>query len=367
LLMLFSIIILFFINDVKFKNLIAIITFGIILFGSLLYYGKKKDNNFFRWSATRIVVSVLICYYVVTLILGLQLGFNKTFFSLKIENILMGVVPILIMNLICEYLKFVLIRNNFINKKAIYILTALMTIFNVIINISSSINEGYEVFAFICMIVLPIIAQEIVSTYLIYNYGFLPAIIYKLTMNLYLYLTPISTNLGDYLYSVVNIIIPYTIYLTLEKVIKKEENKEKNKKKINGISFSFLTIPTTILLFIMVILVSGITKYQMIAIASDSMFPSYQRGDAVIFEDVEVSTIKVGDILVFSNNEQVITHRVAKIKESENKLYFYTKGDANNSLDAEPVKQENVLGIIKNGIKYIGYPTVILNEIIKGR
>ena len=136
---------------------------------------------------------------------------------------------------------------------------------------------------------------------------------------------------------------------------------------INGISFSFLTIPTTILLFIMVILVSGITKYQMIAIASDSMFPSYQRGDAVIFEDVEVSTIKVGDILVFSNNEQVITHRVAKIKESENKLYFYTKGDANNSLDAEPVKQENVLGIIKNGIKYIGYPTVILNEIIKGR
>ena len=126
LLMLFSIIILFFINDVKFKNLIAIITFGIILFGSLLYYGKKKDNNFFRWSATRIVVSVLICYYVVTLILGLQLGFNKTFFSLKIENILMGVVPILIMNLICEYLKFVLIRNNFINKKAIYILTALI-------------------------------------------------------------------------------------------------------------------------------------------------------------------------------------------------------------------------------------------------
>ncbi|MBQ6992491.1 MAG: signal peptidase I [Clostridia bacterium] len=367
LLILFSIIILFFINDVKFKNLIAIITFGIILFGSLLYYGKKKDNNFFRWSATKIVVSVLICYYVITLILGIHLGFSKTFFSLKFENILMGIVPVLIINLICEYLKFVLIRNNFINKKAIYILTALMCIFNVIINLSSSINEGYEIFAFICMIVIPIIAQEILSTYLIFNYGFLPAIIYKLTMNLYLYLTPISTNLGDYLYSVVNIVIPYTIYVTLKKVLKKEDQKEKNKKKINEVSFSFLTIPTIILLFIMVILVSGITKYQMIAIASDSMFPSYQRGDAVIFEDVEVSNIKVGDILVFSNNNQVVTHRVAKIKESENKLYFYTKGDANNSLDVEPVKQENVLGIVRNGIKYIGYPTVIINEIIKGR
>ena len=46
LLILFSIIILFFINDMNLKNLISIITFGIILFGSLLYYGNKKDNNF---------------------------------------------------------------------------------------------------------------------------------------------------------------------------------------------------------------------------------------------------------------------------------------------------------------------------------
>ena len=185
-------------------------------------------------------------------------------------------------------------------------------------------------------------------------------------MNLYLYLTPISTNLGDYLYSVVNILIPYTIYITSNKILKKEDKKEKNNKRVNEASFSFFTIPIILLLFLMIILVSGITKYQMIAIASDSMFPSYQRGDAVIFEKVEVSAIKVGDILVFSNNNQIITHRVAKIKESESKLYFYTKGDANNSLDAEPVKQENVLGIVRKGIKYIGYPTVIINETIRG-
>lgn len=367
LLILFSIIILFFINDIEIKDLISIITFGIILLGSLLYYGKKKDNNFLKWSAIKIVISVLIFYYLITLILGIQLGFTKTLFSLNIKNILVGCVPVLIITLITEYLKFVLIKNNFINKKAIYILTALMAIFNIIINISSSINEGYEIFAFICMMVLPLIAQEILSTYLIYNYGFLPAIIYKLAMNLYLYLTPISTNLGDYLYSVVNIIIPYTIYVTLEKIIKKEEIKENDNIKINGVIYSFLTIPTIILLSIMIILVSGITKYRMIAIASDSMYPIYQRGDAVIFEKVEVSSIKEGDILVFSNGNIIVTHRVVKIKESEGQLYFYTKGDANNAPDSEPVKKENALGIVRNTIKYIGYPTIIINEGIKGR
>ena len=115
----------------------------------------------------------------------------------------------------------------------------------------------------------------------------------------------------------------------------------------------------------MIILVSGITKYQMIAIASDSMYPTYQRGDAIIFEEVEVSTINDGDILVFTANNQIVTHRVAKINENEGQLYFYTKGDANEALDAEPVTQENILGIVRNTIRYIGYPTVIINEGIK--
>ena len=56
---------------------------------------------------------------------------------LNIKNILVGGVPVLIITVIAEYLKFVLIRNNFINKKAIYILTVLMIIFNVIINFSA--------------------------------------------------------------------------------------------------------------------------------------------------------------------------------------------------------------------------------------
>ena len=102
----------------------------------------------------------------------------------------------------------------------------------------------------------------------------------------------------------------------------------------------------------------------MIAIASDSMSPSYQRGDAIIFEKSEILSIKVGDILVFKNSKQIVTHRVVKIKEYDNKLYFYTKGDANNSIDAEPVEQENVLGVVRNIIRYIGYPTIMLNELI---
>lgn len=367
LLILFSIIILFFINNYNYKTLIAIITFGIILFGSLLFYGKKKDNNFFKWPATKIVISVLVCYYLIILISGIYLGFNKTFFSIKIKNIFIGIVPTLIITIITEYLRFVLIRNNFTNKLAIYFITILMILFNITISININIlNDSYKIFIFICTLVIPIIAQELLSTYLVLNYGFLPSIVYKLIMNLYLYLIPISTDLGDYLYSVVNILMPFTIYLTLKKFLKVDDI-EKNRKNINGVSLRFFSIPTTILLLVVIILVSGVTKYKMIAIASDSMYPYYGRGDAVIFEKIEVSSVQVGDILVFKSNNQILTHRVVKIKENSGILYFYTKGDANNSNDTEPVEQENILGVVRNVIKYIGYPTVKMYELIEGR
>lgn len=364
---LFSIIILFFINDVNNKNLIAIVLFGVILFGTLLYYGKKKDNSFFKWSATKIVISVLIFYYVIILISGIYMGFNKTLFSLKFNNILIGLIPTLTIILISEYLKFIVIKNNFTNEKAIYIITILMIMFNVIVNSDiNNLHGSYQIFIFICTVVLPIIAQEVLSTYLVMNFGFLPTVIYKLMMNLHIYVIPISTNLSDYLYSVVHILIPFTIYLTLKKFLKTDEYTEENTRIINKVSFSFLTIPITILVFSMVILVSGVTKYQIIAIASSSMSPSYKRGDAVIIEKTSVSIIKVGDIIAFNNNKQIVTHRVVKIKEDGNTMYFYTKGDANNSIDAEYVIQENVIGIVKNVIKYVGYPTIKLNEIIQG-
>ena len=40
---------LFFIGDLNYKNLIAIITFGVILIMSLSFFDNKKDNNYFKY------------------------------------------------------------------------------------------------------------------------------------------------------------------------------------------------------------------------------------------------------------------------------------------------------------------------------
>ena len=118
LLILLSIIILFSI-DRKYQTIMSIIILGMILFGSLLIYDKKKDNNFLKWSATKIVVAMLIFYYIVISILGISLGFSKTLFSLNISRLFQGAIPVLTITLINEYLRFILIKNNFIESNDI--------------------------------------------------------------------------------------------------------------------------------------------------------------------------------------------------------------------------------------------------------
>ena len=359
-------ILLFFIKSIIFKYVLSIIGLGIVLFIANLAYKKKRDTNFFRGSATRIMLAIVIFYYIIMFLLGLILGFSKTMFSLNPYKWVQGLIPTLIITIISERLRYLIIKNNPTEKKAIYLLTAVMMLFNILVitNIFTLTNY-YVLFVFICVTALPIIAQELLSTYLVCNYGFKPVIVYKLIMNLYIYILPIMTNLGDYLQGAIGIIMPFTIYVVLVKYLKPKEENKRRKEKFLGINISFITIPAMICLIIIIVLVSGITKYQMIAIASNSMVPVYARGDAIIFERIDNKLLQDDDVIVFKKDNILVAHRIVNTKEVSSKLYFYTKGDANNTVDAELVSEEDVLGKVRRVVKYIGFPTVWLNELFR--
>lgn len=366
LIILLLITLLFFIQDEIYKYLLSILGFGILLFVATLVYKKKKDTNFFRGSASRIVFAVIVFYFLAIYLLGLLLGFNKTLFSTIPSKWFQGLIPIAIITIITEKLRFILIKNNVAEKKGIYGITVLMMLFNILLVTNFvRLTEPYLVFVLICSTVMPTIAQELLSTHMVINYGFIPTVEYKLIMNLYIYILPIFPNLGDYIYSAINIIIPFTIYIVLKKYIKPDEDIRKENQKLTGLNLGFITIPIIIFLTIIILLVSGITGYKMIAIASNSMVPVYERGDAIIYEKLDVKDIEEGDIIVFEKSKILVAHRVIKIKEDSTKRYFYTKGDANNGPDSDFTNEEDVKGVVKRVVKYIGYPTVWINELFR--
>ena len=175
---------------------------------------------------------------------------------------------------------------------------------------------------------------------------------------------PIIPNLGYYLYASANILVCYIIYFIASKSIDKASKAKDTVKKSN---VRILYVPIILFLIGVVLLVSGLFNYQMIAIGSGSMVPAYYRGDAIIYKKSDPETVEVGDILVFKKDNVVITHRITKIYDGEDSRIIKTKGDANESEDSFIVYDNEILGVVKCRVKYIGYPTLWLNELFRGR
>ena len=100
---------------------------------------------------------------------------------------------------------------------------------------------------------------------------------------------------------------------------------------------------------------SRLLGFQCYTVISGSMEPEYRVGDLLYVKEINPNDIKVGDPITFILNEDLVvaTHRVVEI-DAENQR-FYTKGDANEIADSEPVHFNNVIGVPEFSIPKLGY------------
>ena len=73
---------------------------------------------------------------------------------------------------------------------------------------------------------------------------------------------------------------------------------------------------------------------------------------------------KKGTILVYNHDKKIIVHRIVKVINNNGNISFITKGDNNNANDSWTVSSNDVIGTTRFKIKYIGMPTVMLNDLL---
>ena len=121
------------------------------------------------------------------------------------------------------------------------------------------------------------------------------------------------------------------------------------------------------LVILLAVLITGLFKYQIIAVGSGSMEPNISYGDAIIFEkfkdDYKYYELKVGDIIVFRHNNDMIVHRILSITYTSDDISVETKGDHNENKDSYVLHKKDILGKFDIKIKYIGTPTLWLRDI----
>jgi len=101
---------------------------------------------------------------------------------------------------------------------------------------------------------------------------------------------------------------------------------------------------------------SLIPGYEAKIVQSGSMEPAIATGALVIVK-AEARYV-VEDVITFttrSDSDVPTTHRIVEDGLQAGELVYFTKGDANNDVDPEPVNPANVLGKVILDIPYLGY------------
>ena len=144
-----------------------------------------------------------------------------------------------------------------------------------------------------------------------------------------------------------------------------EITKKLNRKRIIKNVFKVIIYPIIILVLIcnIILLIQKITSpdkiaslfgYKAFVISSGSMEPTLNIGDIVITKETKQEQIQKNNIITFMEDGYTVTHRVADIIEKDGDTYYQTKGDNNNTYDAELVKYEDIEGVYVFKINSIG-------------
>ncbi|MBQ9684634.1 signal peptidase I [Candidatus Saccharibacteria bacterium] len=350
-----------FTSSIKSYYLAAVL--GVLLVVAIAQFGLHRDKHYLKNYVSRIVVACLMVTFIVSFGLGLFLNFTHSSFSLNPHVILSGFLPALLISCEAEVFQYVIFHSYFRNLRPVAIYVVAIAAANILISTNfSSFASPEAVFITICTIILPVLATESLCGYLRYKIGLRPALIYKLSVRLYPFVLPILPNLGPFIYAVMAISLPAAIFLFTYNL---HVANRKDQKRIRRRNQMIITTSIVFVLLAVVILVSGIFKYQIIAIASNSMNPTFARGDAVVLEKTSADKIVENDILVFKHEGIIITHRVTQIYTENDRLYFVTKGDNNEEVDAFRTDESQVVGRVVIINKFIGYPTVWLSELFK--
>lgn len=329
--------------------------------------GFEKDNYRYKKDVLLNIIIFLLMYYFITYFLGLFSGFVKSSYSLSFINIIKNTFPVIALILISELMRYVLFNKTKRNLPCLIIgcLLFVMVDVNTMVHIYD-VKTALGITKMICLVVFPSITKNIFLTYLTMKVGYKNGIIYRLITEISTYLLPIFPDFGEYINVLLKTVLPIAIMARLNNMfnyysVRKIRDSRYNSRKLilySVITFALLTI---------VLLTSGLFTYQALTIGSGSMSPAIEKGDVIILKGMkneEARKIKNGDVLVYNHDNKIIVHRVIKKSNNGETISFKTKGDYNNAKDSWTVKQEDVIGIVKFRIRWVGMPTVALNELL---
>lgn len=344
-------------NVTFYRNIINPFFWGLCF----IYFLWNQKHNYIRFyrKGKQIINMVVICsiYLVFYFYLGFLFGFSKSPYRHDIlflfKNIIIEILPIMSIEMIRGMLVMKIRKNK--TQCVCNILLFILLELNYYTILSLWSNKE-ELFQYTCSTILPLVACNLICTYLSNKYSFLLSIIYRSFKKFAIIFLPILPNINWFACGCIDLIFPTLVYVFYEYRFTKIRKKAQKKSK----SFLLFLLCISFVCFML-----GIFPYEPIAILSNSMTPTFSRGDILIFKKLkeeELAEIELNTIIVYQIENQNVAHRIVNKVEKNKETFYQTKGDKNNVEDRNLVGTNQIKGVYVFSIKYAGFPSVWLYE-----
>lgn len=351
-------------NLLMYVEFITASFFIFITFVAFLCFGfRKEKDNVLKKHINKSIIMFVATYFSVMYFLGLLLGFLRNSYSLRFVTLLNNIIAPFITIVCVEMFRYIMIRANKDKKIFHIILSLVIAICEILYSIKLvDILNLVDVFEVLTSVALPVVCKNLFLGFLCYQVGYKPCLLYRIFIELYVFLVPIVPDIGNYLTSMIGIASPIVLYVYFSRVIDEYYcgiQYDFSDKEHIGVS---LVKVSSLLLFAG--LVYGFLPYYLLGIASESMAPFINKGDAVILHKNN-KNLKNGDVIAFDHNGRVIVHRLVEMVDVDGETVYITKGDANNAADNYNLKVDNIIGEVKAVVPYLGYPSIYFSDAIK--
>lgn len=126
-----------------------------------------------------------------------------------------------------------------------------------------------------------------------------------------------------------------------------------------GLGASAALLVATLLIAFFVVALPALVGGQSLTVLTNSMAPSMPPGTLVVVRPTPFAEIAPGDIITYqirSGSPELVTHRVQqRLVASDGTVSLITRGDNNNTADAEPVHEVQVRGTVWYSVPLLGW------------
>lgn len=346
-------------NKVITRQILAIVLLVFMGITTLLIKTYKMDLTNKR-QIILLLTGIGVIYVAVLYLIGIFAGFYNATVKLSLWSIWKYIIPYIVIIISSEMIrKKIVLKEDKISK---IIILVIMVMLDVILTTNIyNLNTAKDYFTLVSFVIFASIANNLLFNYIEIQYRNVKAIIiYRIITTLYVYVFPIIPDLYIFLESIIKMVVPYIIYIILENVYSKQKLvvtlETRKKERITSIIICIISI-------IIVMLISCKFKYGVLVIGSGSMTGTINKGDIIFYEKYKnTDDIKVGDIIVFYEDDIKVIHRIIDQKLMGEETRYYTKGDANQKQDDSYRKTKDIIGKVKARIPYMGWFTLWIND-----